>query len=268
MSIRRQLVCALAVASIAACPPARAAGGVTGVATEMTQMMNNAELAMGVTQQTKIVAKQALEYIAQLEQLKHQMLAGLSTNPQKVISTMAGVDKEVVAVRKYLESVKRAGASVEQLTTIIDQRQMQARITGRTLQEYLNYEGALIQRGDERARQRLSNESRVIEDVNKDLQFAAEQSYEIPATLGTHQAIGLLNKQINRTIVQNARMLTLMAQAQGTDAAEKAHWENVKRDAALQFEQDIRARRGARDSMSTTEIQRFKSENPPVFAPQ
>lgn len=255
---------AVVAACMAASLPSHAAGG-AGMATEFTQLANNVELAAGVSQQIKTVAQLAQQYALQLKQFEQQWLAGLPTQAMTVYSTIQGVQKELAAVSRYQQSLVQAGSSVQQLQTLIAQRQAQAKLANMPFDQYVAVQSALIERGDLRAKQRLSNESEVMAQVNEDLSFAREQSGKISGTLGVHQAVNLLNKQMNRMVLQNARVLALMAQERGTEAAEKEHVKNVSAEAVKNLTIDLNDKEKAARQQSSSDAESFRNSNPGIF---
>lgn len=263
MLISKVIKSAIAVACTALTVQSHAAGG--GMATEFTQVANNVELATGVSQQIKTVAQLAQQYAVQLQQFKEQLLAGAPTQVMSVVSTIDGVRKELAAVGRYQQSLVQAGSSVQQLQTLISQRQAQAKLANMPFEQYVAVQAAMIERGDLRAKQRLKNETEVMSQVNEDLSFASQQSSQISGTLGVHQAVNLLNKQMNRMVLQNARVLTLMAQERGSEAAEREHEKNVSREAVQNLTTDLNGKEQAAKQQSTSDVSSFRNSNPGLF---
>lgn len=212
--------------------------GVTG-ATEMTQMLNNVELGGIFGKQVATVAQLAQSYAVQLNQLREQILAGLPIPATTVIRTIQGVNAELTAVNKYVDGLKRAGSTVEQLKTIMDARRVEASIKNMTLVDYLTKESAKIQQGDARARQRLDTEKAITEQATEDLNIAKQLSTQIQGTAGVQQSVSLLNTQINRMIQQQARMTQIMANATGTEQADRMNRELADREKAAQLAREM-----------------------------
>lgn len=79
----------LALATI--CVPAFAGGGVDGGATEVTQIMNNAELANQYAQQVQQYTTQLQQYQAQLQDLKLNPTSIMGSDLQKLVRGIGGV---------------------------------------------------------------------------------------------------------------------------------------------------------------------------------
>jgi len=235
------------------------------MATEVTQQLNNIELAAGVSEQIKTVTKLTEQYMLQIRQHAEQVKAGTGFLSGQTWTTVDAVRKEMASVGRYQQSLVQAGSSVQQLQQLLSLRQAHARLANMPFDQYVDVQAAMIERGDRRARQRLANEAEVIRQVNEDLSFAQEQSGKISGTLGVHQAVNLLNKQMNRMVLQNARVLTLMAQERGTEAAEREHVKNVADEALKNLTTDISQKERAAKQRSSSDVSTFRSNNPGIF---
>ena len=196
---------------------AHSSGAVAG-ATEFTQILNNSELAVGVTQQMKTVQQLVLTYKTTLDQYKEMLNAGKLLNVDNLLGPLKSIPGEIAAVNDYLKSLKKAGISFEDMKKAIDTRNVEAKLKKLTFEEYIAQEGEKIKQGDKRARQRIEDEEKLIKQVNEDFTIATTLSNEISKTSGVHASMGLLNTHMNRVIQQNARMTQIMAAAGTRDA--------------------------------------------------
>ena len=102
----------LAAALSPGLPPDAAAGGITGAATEWTQLLNNAELAKIVGLEGEILSKETQSLLAQLEQLETQinsyliMLRNIKSLPQQHLK------KALASIMKLHDIARNAGAIV------------------------------------------------------------------------------------------------------------------------------------------------------------
>lgn len=200
-------------------------GGGAGLASELTQMLNNFELVAGVAKQVETVNQLVETYKVDLDKLKSAKLAGQNLDPGANAISMEALNKEISATANYQASLVSAGASSADLRNDINQRTVEASLSGQTMPQYIQTEGAKIQKGDKRAIQRINAEEQYMRQVDDDYAVAKEMSGKINGTLGIQQSSQLLNTQMNRVIQQNARMTQIMAKAntlQG-DAATKAN---------------------------------------------
>lgn len=212
-----KLLSAIAAAVAMLSAQAHATGAVAG-ATEFTQMLNNYELATGVTQQIKTVQQLVQTYKTTLDQYKEMLNAGKLLNVNNLLGPLKSIPGEIAAVNDYLNSLKKAGISFEETKKAIDLRNVEAKLKKLTFEEYIAQEGAKIKQGDKRARQRIDDEEKLIKQVNEDFTIATTLSKEISNTSGVHASVGLLNTHMNRVIQQNARMTQIMASAGTRDS--------------------------------------------------
>lgn len=191
-----------------------------GGATEVTQWANNLQLSEGVAQQIKIVAQGVQAYKTQLDQFQAQLKAGFKLDPSSGFGSAQSLQSEISAANKYLSSLDTAGASVSALKNDLNARSVEAKLKGMTMKEYIDSEGLKVQRGDARARQRLDTEAQLTQQVTEDFRVSERLSEKITDT-DTNQSIQLLNLHMNRIIQQNARMTQIMANATGTEQADR-----------------------------------------------
>lgn len=211
----------LAFAAAMVSTPTFAAGGGPANATEMTQLLNNAELIIQVKEQIKSNLVQLSQYATQIEQLRRQYIDGMSVGNMIPGTTLEGLGKEITAARNTVKSYEQLFGTVDDLSRTWQQRMVEATDRGIPLEAYVRQEGERVRQGNEMAVRRIQQERRVLEQVEQDFVLAKQWGEAIPAQAGIHQSLGLMNTQMNRMLQQNARMVQLMAQAQGIDKAKQ-----------------------------------------------
>lgn len=236
------------------------AGAATGGATEVTQIANNVELIAQVSEQMKTVKTLVDTYLLDIKKYYELVQAGLALPEEALELTKRGIASELNAVRQYQSSLDRARLSANSLKRIMDQRSVEAKLKKTTFADYIEEERAKIQLGDTRARQRLDHETDVMRGVNEDFAEASAYASEISGTAGVHQSVALLNKQMNRTINQNARLLSMMAYQTGTKEAVQAADEAKGRESFLNYVTGVRQAVDSKKSKQLEEARAFRSK--------
>lgn len=188
-------------------------------ATEVTQLLNNAELVVQVKEQIKSNKKQLEQYATQLSQFRQQIQDGTNINPYYTKLGLVGLEKEIDKAHETRQAYEKLFGTVDQLSTLWQQRMYEASTTGIPMAEYVKNEADRIQKGNELAIKRIEQERRVMSTIEEDFSLAKKWGDSISYQSGINGSLGLLNTQMNRMLQQNARMIQIMAQAQGSDKA-------------------------------------------------
>lgn len=222
------------------------ATGIVAGATEITQILNNSELIASVQKQAATVRQLSDSYIVQYRDLQQQIMAGASIGGV----TLGDVTKAKSDIENYQNKLKVFGQDLSGLSNTFDRRIIEAKLLNMSSKDYLMREAQKIKNGNEVAKARVDQERAQIEQVNRDVKTIQEYGEKIPTTLGVHQSNQLLNAQMNLLLQQTSRLVTLTAQAQGSDQANKlseekaaesqnnAVAENLRNLAVRQREQD------------------------------
>ncbi len=184
------------------------AGG--GGATEVTQLLNNAQLIQVQMDGAVTAAKTVSAYALQLQQYQTQL-----QNLQKLASLPSALGLDSLKLVNDLSSYRNALNSLQgSLTTqsnVFNTRLTEARLSGRGWSTYLAGVAEDVAMHKGRALERLRYEQGVLEQVNADYEFARELQSTIPATVGAHQSMQLMNTQMNRVVTQNAKLLEVIS---------------------------------------------------------
>lgn len=208
-------------------------GGIVG-ATEPTQIMNNLEL-IKVAYDGAVTAKNTVQqYRTQLEQfsLDQANIKGLAGLPAAL-----GADalKAYQDLGRYQQAVSSLEGSLSQQSALIERRIMEAKLSGRGWAGYVSDIEADAAANKTRAIDRLKHEESVLSQVRSDYEFARTMQAEIPASIGQHQSLQMLNSQMNRVITQNAKLTEVVSttiRRQAQEDAQKA--ESATRTLAIQ----------------------------------
>lgn len=223
--------------------PAVAGGGGVYGATEPTQILNNLQLLMVASDGAVTASATVDQYMTQIQQYQVQL-----QNIAKLPSLPAGLGTDSINAYQDLTRFKNALETLQGSLTAqsraIEQRVTEARLGGKGWKAYVDSVTADVDMKKARAIERLKNEEAVIKQVEADYTFARDLQAQIPATVGQHQALQMLNSQMNRVVTQNAKLLEVVsstlhekAEQDAADAADKAR--------ALAAQEAIRQRQDA-----------------------
>jgi P-type conjugative transfer protein TrbJ len=196
-------------------------GGLTGGATEVTQIANNVELAMinveEVTQtiQDELRNIQLIEqtYLGRLQQLKESI--GQYTAPfQKAYATY----KKVVETKNKLLGVAH---SIENFDEVLKSRYREFAATTLDWKSYLDREQRLIQGGDLRAREKLKANIAVLEDAQESIETYQNTAKQMESTVGVHGATQILGAQLAMVGQDINKLIAITAQANASKAAQE-----------------------------------------------
>lgn len=219
---------AVAVCLVLASGTASAGGGaLTGGSTEITQIMNNGELIAQVRQQVATVNQLAQSYVVQYNQLREQILAGTKIAGLS-ISDVVKMKNDMEAYQKSLKTLGRDLGSLEQL---FDTRLVEARLKNMSFSDYLASEATKVNANNQAAKARLERERAMARQVQDDIVQVKEYGRRVDSTVGVHESTQLLNGQMNLMLQQMTRLVTLTAEAQGSDKALQLNDEAAAREA-------------------------------------
>ncbi|MDZ4146055.1 MAG: hypothetical protein U1D29_16210 [Burkholderiales bacterium] len=146
------------------------AGGVVAGATEITQIMNNAELVASVQKQIATVRQLADSYVVQYRDLQQQIMAGASIGGV----TLGDVMKAKSDIENYQNKLKSFGQDLSGLTNTFDRRLIEAKLLNMSSKDYLLREAKKIKNGNEAAKARVDQERAQIEQINRDVKTIQE----------------------------------------------------------------------------------------------
>ena len=216
-----------------------AGGGFAG-ATEITQILNNLQLVQVAMDGAVTAQKTVQQYSTQLQQYQTQLLnlRALDGLPPGMAGDSA---KAVNDMMRFKQALTSLNGSLAQQSSIMDQRLAEARVGGKGWSGYVQQVAAEAASGNKRAIERLKYEESVLQQVQSDYQFARNLQEQIPATVGQHQSLQLLNTQMNRVVTQNAKMLEVLSATVAKQAQEE-HKEAEAKARALADQELMRQR--------------------------
>lgn len=167
------------------------AGSVAGFggATEITQLMNNAEL---VTQsaQSEMQSLQLVQqtYLAQLQQLS-QSIGPYTESFQKAYSTYQ-------QVQSYQSSLLNLNQGLGSFNSMLQTRFKEFSASDLSWPDWMKREQMLVQSGDQRAKAELMSNQAVLESTKDSLDGYQKAAAGMENSSGTHQATMILGAQL------------------------------------------------------------------------
>jgi conjugal transfer/entry exclusion protein len=201
---------ALAGLVAAVCAQVALAGGAIAGATEPTQILNNLELVKVAADGAVTAQKTVAQYTTQLQQFGLQQL-----NIQKLPGLPTGLTADSLKayndLSRYRFALEALQGSLSRQSSAIEQRVTEARLSGKSWSTYVAGVAGEAAGNQRRAIERLQYEESVLQQVQRDYEFARAVQEQIPATAGQHQSLQLLNSQMNRLVTQNAKLLEVLS---------------------------------------------------------
>lgn len=188
---RRTAIAALIAATIAitGTTTVMAGGGLSGGATEVTQILNNTQLALQSVKQEMQYALQMQQYVAELQQLMPGELIAFG-------EFVLDAQETITAAQQVYNAGSRLYGSLEELQLLSDNRFKQFAASGLTWEDYLQREAALTARSGERTGVLNAHEAHVARTVQRNHENFQRVANEIPRTQGSHEALQVLNGQM------------------------------------------------------------------------
>lgn len=242
-SAKRSLVAVYAAVLATLVAPAQAGGGgITGGSTEWTQVANNAEL-VKVAMDGAQTAKTTIDkYILQYKQYENE-LTNLAKFTQLPENLQHGV-RSLEDLRAYKSKLEQLHGSLSEQSRMFERRFTESRLNGGSWDDYVTAVRADASNKNQRAINRLQYEQSVMDQVQSDYAAARAMEPKIQESVGAQQSLQLMNTQMNRLVLQNAKLTEVLAatmQEQTIQNARAAEQEN----ADLRAREALRARENA-----------------------
>jgi P-type conjugative transfer protein TrbJ len=242
-SAKRSLIAVYASIIMAIAPAAHAGGGaMTGGSTEWTQMANNAELVKVAVDGAQTAKTTVDKYILQYRQYENELynLQKFAQLPQNI---QHGV-RSLQDLRAYQARLERLQGSLSQQSQVFEKRFTESRLKGGTWEDYVASVREDASNKNQRAINRLQYEASVMNQVQSDYAAARELEPKIQESVGAQQSLQLMNTQMNRLVLQNAKLTEVMVASMSEQTIENAR--AAERDNAdLRAKEAIRARQKA-----------------------
>lgn len=195
----------------------------TGGSTEITQLINKAQLISQSTRQEQLLLQEIEQtYLSRLQQLG--MSTGeYTTSYQNTLSTYN-------QVRDTNSKLSIMQGSLGSLNGALEDRYRQFSASNLSQNDWMARERALINQGDERARAQIISNRNVFESTKTSMDGYQKSAAALNATTGTHAATQLLGAQMSMLGGDLNKLIAITAMENATRNDEKA----------LQFSKDRR----------------------------
>lgn len=218
------LACAV-LGSVLPNPVHAAASG--SVVYDPTNWIQNLRSAMESVQQTRT---QIMQYAEQLNSARRQIQNMRNMDPAKLL----GVEKEYQAVMDFKRELDKVRGSVDDTKKIFDRRMTESAQLRLPFGDYIRAEMDAARKGNEAAKARLTEETRVLQRVQDDYAAARKFEGQISGTSGVNESINLMNSQLNRMITQNADLIKAVASNMRSQAETESAQAVSRQQAALE----------------------------------
>ncbi len=228
MSKRNSMAQVVAVAIVLSSPVSAWAWG---KASEMTQILNNIQLLKVASDS----AKSARAEISALAVQNKQYGIDIANNAKfgSMPSNTPHGTKSQDDLVTYAKALETLHGSLEEQQKMMDTRMAEARLSGLTWEQYTERVHADAQNQNKRAISRMQYEASVLEQVKSDYEAARSFEPMIAGSVGLQQSLQVMNKQMNRLVLQNAKLTeTIVATMQESTRAQADAAERKERSAA------------------------------------
>lgn len=246
--IKNPLLQFVLLAGVSLSPLPAQSGTVAGFGggTEITQLMNNAELIKVAMDSAETAITTVQAYMVQIEQYRNQLLNTVGVDASVLAGNIADATKAYNTLKGYQQSVIGLSGSLSSQMGNLDANQMAAKLLNLSWKDYVQKTANEARLGNERAKLRIQNARSTMEQVDEDYKFVQEQGSAISAAVGQHESIKILNNQMNRLVQQNARIVSMMARAE-SDVEDKVEIANDKLKTANEFDLVLKRQKAIRD---------------------
>jgi P-type conjugative transfer protein TrbJ len=172
-------------------------GGVTGNATEITQLMNHAELAASVGKQAQIVEQNVQAQITRLQQYV-TMVRNLKQVPESMISqTIGPYSTQITNYQSLYSAVSRLGQAANATSALFGRSVSEMNATGMSPSQWLSaYTNLAATRGG-LYQQQLDQDMGNLGTLAERARNLQEIQSQIPNVTGNVQGLQMLNQQSN-----------------------------------------------------------------------
>jgi len=224
-------------------PVVHAGGGaISGGSTEWTQIANNAELVKVAVDGAQTARTTIDKYILQYRQFENELsnLRKFAELPQNIQDGVRSLED----LRAYKGKLDRLHGSLSEQQQAFEKRFTEARLNGGTWEDYVNLVNKDASNKNQRAISRLEYEQSVMRQVESDYAAARALEPKIQESVGAQQSMQLMNTQMNRLVLQNAKLTEVMVASMSEQTMENAKAAE-KDNADLRAKETIRARQKA-----------------------
>ncbi|SMG61047.1 conjugal transfer protein TrbJ [Paraburkholderia susongensis] len=228
----RGIVLVAALSLILHTSATRAGGGLTGGATEITQLLNHAELASSVAQQAQMVEQNVQAQITRLQQYV-TMVQNLKQVPASLIDqTIAPYRSQITSFQSLSTAVTELQQAASATNGLFGRSLSEMNSTGMSPGQWLSAYTSLASTRGGLYQQQLTQDMQNLDTLAQRAQNLQQIQSQIPDVTGTVQGLQMLNQQSNvlagemvdlhalvqRQVAQQMQDHIAQSQAQGNTA--------------------------------------------------
>lgn len=210
--------------------------GGTGGATEITQLINKAQL---ISQS----ARQELQLVQQIEQTYLGRLQQLKLDLGEHTSTYQSLLKTYQNVADVSNKLTHFQGSLGRLNGALEDRYRQFSASSLSMGDWVARERSMISQGDERARAQIISNREVFESTKTSMEAYQRAAERMQGTQGTHQATQLLGAQLAMLGGDLNRLISIAALENANRAAERQEEKAVRERGLNEAERSRQAQR-------------------------
>lgn len=199
---------------VLALPWANAAGpGGVGGSSEITQIMNNAELVKVGVDGAQTAVTTTNQYMMQIQQYRTQLINTVGMDPMKLNAQLSSLDTSYQQLSNYRNQLMRTSGSMNRQVDAWNLRFDTAKLAGRSVREQLDSEASLRQQRNSVAIEQAKRDEEIMQEVNSDIAALRETEANIPNSLGLNESVQNTHRTMNKIAYQNTRMIELLARS-------------------------------------------------------
>lgn len=184
----------------------------TGGGTEVTQLMNNAELVKAGVDGAQTAVTTVNQYMMQIEQYRNQLINTVGMDPMKLNTQLNSLNTSYQQLSSYRDQLNRTSGSMNNQLSAWDLRFNTAKVAGRTLKEQLDAEASLRASRNGAAMERAKRDEQIMQEVNADIDQLRQTEADIPKSVGMNESIQNMHRTMNKIAFQNTKMIELLVE--------------------------------------------------------
>lgn len=231
----------LLVTAMLWCGAARAGGGGLGGATEVTQLLNHAELMTQVSHQATMVSQNVTAQVTRVQQLANQ-LRNLVQLPQQVLAqTLAPYQQQITDLKNLAQAVTDMKNAADQTRALFSTRMGEMSNLHMDPLQWLNAYITLAKTKGGQYQRQLDQDMNALDNLSQRAANLKAISDQIPQVSGNIEGLQLLNQQSNilagemvelRSLVQRQVALQTQDRLDQAQANARAAQDQLDRQAA------------------------------------
>lgn len=214
-------------------------GGATGGATEMTQLMNNAELVESVAQQSSMVSNQIQQYLLQFQQYATQLQNLMRLDPRALASLVG--PEAAARLAPYVQAYQTVSSLQTSATRAYNMLSGEISAMTRLSMTPGQYLEAMLKHSRDRSgylKFQLDQTALALQDVQRRAEATNTLAKEIPGIAGNVQGFGVLAGMNTQLIGEMQNLNASILQARAREEATELTKEQAKEVSQNLYQRD------------------------------